>query len=132
MHPCELIVFGPYNKYRSKFHALLEHVRISTSIGAQREVMIESVLEKLQRLAAQFHSEQFRAGTLKIHGDGSVDGWTDGTMAPAHAMRWEGIIGSFKVGKCADLVIVDTNLFSAWFILEEYPGLQIKRVFFRQ
>jgi predicted amidohydrolase YtcJ len=57
-------------------------LRISAAVISQREVMNEAVLEKLKKYRPMYSSELFKVETLKIHGDGSPDGWTAGLLEP--------------------------------------------------
>ena len=57
-------------------------LRISAAVISQRQVMNEAVLEKLKKYGPMYSSELFKVETLKIHGDGSPDGWTAGLLEP--------------------------------------------------
>jgi predicted amidohydrolase YtcJ len=57
-------------------------VRISACPMAQRESMLDHVFKMLQKYAPMYKSELFKVETLKIHGDGSPDGWTAGLLEP--------------------------------------------------
>ncbi len=57
-------------------------VRISASVVAQRESMLDHAFSMLEKYVPRYSSELFKVETLKIHGDGSPDGWTAGLMEP--------------------------------------------------
>ena len=57
-------------------------LRISAAVISQREVMNADVLEKLKKYGSLYASELLKVETLKIHGDGSPDGWTAGLLEP--------------------------------------------------
>lgn len=57
-------------------------MRISASVITQREYMTELVMEKMEKYSALHTSEMFKVETFKIHGDGSIDGYTGGLLEP--------------------------------------------------
>ncbi|UCD58121.1 MAG: amidohydrolase [Candidatus Hydrogenedentota bacterium] len=57
-------------------------VRISACPIAQRESMLDHAFNMLQKYAPLYKSELFKVETLKLHGDGSPDGWTAGMLEP--------------------------------------------------
>lgn len=59
-------------------------LRISASIMTQREYMIEGAFEKMARFIEMYPpgSEFLKVQTLKIHGDGAIDGYTAGLLEP--------------------------------------------------
>ncbi|XPV75809.1 MAG: amidohydrolase [Desulfovibrio sp.] len=57
-------------------------MRISASVMTQRESMNKGVMEMLDKYSKEFHSDLFKVDTFKVHGDGSFDGHTAGTLDP--------------------------------------------------
>lgn len=58
------------------------NVRLSAAPIAQRESMLEHAFAMLEKFAPLYHSEMFKVDTLKLHADGSPDGWTAGLIEP--------------------------------------------------
>ena len=58
------------------------NVRISGGVIAQRESMLDHAFSTLKKYAPKHKSEFFKVETLKIHGDGSPDGYTVGLLKP--------------------------------------------------
>jgi predicted amidohydrolase YtcJ len=57
-------------------------VRVSAAPIAQRESMLDHAFGMLEKYAPKYNSELFKVDTLKLHADGSPDGWTAGLIEP--------------------------------------------------
>ena len=58
------------------------HVRLAASLMTQGSHMNDAAVEKAEKYIPMYQSDRFKVSTFKIHGDGSVDGWTAGLLEP--------------------------------------------------